>query len=263
MSDREEGLDTLDQHAPQVPMVNTAENGEDFFHDDDLPETVVLAHSEQMSSIERTAETAIRKRRRSIVSADGGIPESAEMDSASRTNYVPLGQPHLKQAIKLQMWLNIPRNRFVSRSNPQCVRWNTHANLWTRIGCQTEIPNYEMIGHNDTIVVNCTCNQLATYAVLVDIIDPEDIPEPSLLVQITSYSAFLLSLPILFAVIVSLALLRGLQTNSNSIHQNLLFCIFTAELLFFVAIQARRDLLDNEVSVCGLFRIAHSGLLVC
>uniref|UniRef100_A0A182NV34 Protocadherin-like wing polarity protein stan n=1 Tax=Anopheles dirus TaxID=7168 RepID=A0A182NV34_9DIPT len=255
MSDREEGLDTLDQHAPQVPMVSTAENGEDFFHDDDLPETVVLARSDQLSSVERSPEGSIRKRRRSIVSADSGSVESSETDSVSRTNYIPLGQSHLSQPLKLQMWLNIPRNRFVSRSNPQCVRWNTHANLWTRIGCQTEIPNYESIGHNDTILVNCTCNQLATYAVLVDIIDPEDIPEPSLLVQITSYSAFLLSLPILFAVIISLALLRGLQTNSNSIHQNLLFCIFTAELLFFVAIQARRDLLDNEFP-CKLVAIA-------
>uniref|UniRef100_A0A182QFS4 Protocadherin-like wing polarity protein stan n=1 Tax=Anopheles farauti TaxID=69004 RepID=A0A182QFS4_9DIPT len=255
MSDREEGLDTLDQHAPQLPMVNTAENGEDFFHDDDLPETVVLARSEQLSSVEQTPEGAIRKRRRSIVSADSGFIESSETEPTSRTNYIPLGQSHLSQPLKLQMWLNIPRNRFVSRSNPQCVRWNAHANLWTRIGCQTEIPNYESIGHNDTILVNCTCNQLATYAVLVDIIDPEDIPEPSLLVQITSYSAFLLSLPVLFAVIISLALLRGLQTNSNSIHQNLLFCIFTAELLFFVAIQARRDLLDNEFP-CKLVAIA-------
>ncbi|XP_049292738.1 protocadherin-like wing polarity protein stan isoform X2 [Anopheles funestus] len=256
MSDQDEGLDTLDQHAPQVPMINTPENGEDFFHDDDLPETVVLARSDKTSSMERSSqEGPYRRRRRSIVTADDGITESPEMDTTSRTNYAPLGQTHLKQALKLQMWLNIPRNRFVSRSNPQCVRWNTHANLWTRIGCQTEIPNYESIGSNDTILVNCTCNQLATYAVLVDIIDPEDIPEPSLLVQITSYSAFLLSLPILFAVIISLALLRGLQTNSNSIHQNLLFCIFSAELLFFVAIQARRDLLDNEFP-CKLVAIA-------
>ncbi|XP_053677097.1 protocadherin-like wing polarity protein stan [Anopheles nili] len=255
MSDQEDGLDTFDQHAPQqVPLVKTADDGDDFFHDVDMPETVVLARSEH---VDRSPEGTIRKRRASIVSApvEIGGAASGEMDGTSRTNYVPLGQPHLTQALKLQMWLNIPRNRFGPRSNPQCVRWNSHANLWTRIGCQTEIPNYESIGHNDTILVNCTCNQLATYAVLVDIIDPEDIPEPSLLVQITSYSAFLLSLPILFAVIISLALLRGLQTNSNSIHQNLLFCIFSAELLFFIAIQARRELLDNEFP-CKLVAIA-------
>uniref|UniRef100_A0AAG5D0U0 Protocadherin-like wing polarity protein stan n=1 Tax=Anopheles atroparvus TaxID=41427 RepID=A0AAG5D0U0_ANOAO len=267
MSDREESLDTLDQHAPEVPMIGAPESGsdpeDDYFHGGSIPETVVLSRSqEQMSSVELRSPDggSIRKRRRSVVSAENAgtaaaATTSMEVEESSRTNYVPLGQPHLPQAVKLQMWLNIPRNRFVPRSNPQCVRWNTHANLWTRIGCQTEIPNYESIGHNDTITVNCTCNQLATYAVLVDIIDPEDIPEPSLLVQITSYSAFLLSLPILLAVIISLALLRGLQTNSNSIHQNLLFCIFTAELLFFVAIQARRELLDNEFP-CKLVAIA-------
>ncbi|XP_035787631.1 protocadherin-like wing polarity protein stan isoform X1 [Anopheles albimanus] len=256
MSDREDSLDSLDQHAPELPVVE--DGGQEFFHEGNAPETVILSPRggemlDADGSSSPQATSIRRKRRRSIVSApEGGggqgMVESDERDTeASRTNYVPLGHPHLPQALKLQMWLNIPRNRFASRSNPQCVRWNTHAKLWTRIGCQTEIPNYEAIGgYNDTIIVNCTCNQLATYAVLVDIIDPEDIPEPSLLVQITSYSAFLIALPVLFAVIISLALLRGLQTNSNSIHQNLLFCIFTAEVLFFVAIQARRELLDNE-----------------
>ncbi|XP_058065887.1 protocadherin-like wing polarity protein stan [Anopheles bellator] len=261
MSDREESLDSLDQHAPELPVVSAMpEDDGGFFPDGSVPETVILSRSdEQMSPSPASSDSIRRRRRRTIVSApegrDGSVQPEEEQQLAQHRNYVPLGQPHLPQAVKLQMWLNIPRNRFASRSNPQCVRWNTHAKLWTRIGCQTEIPNYEAIGNNDTITVNCTCNQLATYAVLVDIIDPEDIPEPSLLVQITSYSAFLLALPVLFAVIVSLALLRGLQTNSNSIHQNLLFCIFTAELLFFVAIQARRELLDNEFP-CKLVAIA-------
>lgn len=105
------------------------------------------------------------------------------------------------------------------------------------------------------ILINCTCSHVSNYAVLVDIIDPEDIPEPSLLVQITAYSAFLLSLPILFSVIIALALLRGMQTNSNTIHQNLVFCVFIAELLFFVAMQGRRNLIENEFP-CKLIAIA-------
>lgn len=164
--------------------------------------------------------------------------------------YRSLGSPHLSQPIRIQMWIDVERNRFNPRLNPQCVRWNTFTNWWTRIGCQTELPDYEVIPDDkeSAILINCTCTHVSNYAVLIDIIDPEDIPDPSLLVQITSYSAFLLSLPILFCVIIALALLRGMQTNSNTIHQNLIFCIFFAELLFFIGMQGRRNLVENDVS---------------
>jgi cadherin EGF LAG seven-pass G-type receptor 1 len=166
--------------------------------------------------------------------------------------YRSLGSPHLSQPIRVQMWLNIDKARFSPRLNPQCVRWHTFNNQWTRIGCQTELPDYEKVNEDGGtfILINCTCTSVSSYAVVIDVIDPEDIPDPSFLVQITSLSAFTVSLPILFCVIIALALLRGMQTNSNTIHQNLIFCIFSAELLFFVAWQARRSLIDNDVRTC-------------
>ncbi|KAH8396820.1 hypothetical protein KR215_004771 [Drosophila sulfurigaster] len=171
--------------------------------------------------------------------------------------YRSLGSPHLSQPIKLQMWLDMDAARFGPRSNPQCVRWNSFTNQWTRLGCQTEIPDFD--GDFATvsqlpILINCSCTHISNYAVIVDIIDPEDIPEPSLLVQITSYSAFMVSLPLLLGVLLALALLRGQQTNSNTIHQNIVLCVFCAELLFFVGMQSRRHLLENEFP-CKLIAI--------
>ncbi|XP_058836851.1 protocadherin-like wing polarity protein stan isoform X3 [Topomyia yanbarensis] len=220
-----------------------------------LPDTVILTPAVKNGvtyGLEEESYTKVKKR--SVIQKFALDPD-IEDNQHTQIEYKPIGTPHLPQPIKLQMWLHIPRNWFGPRSNPQCVRWNSHVNLWTRLGCQTEIPDYDMLSSNDTILINCTCSQISSYAVLVDVIDPEDIPEPSLLVQITSYSAFMLSLPVLFAVILSLVLLRGLQTNSNTIHQNLLLCIFMAELLFFLGIQARRELIDNEFS-CKLVAIA-------
>jgi cadherin EGF LAG seven-pass G-type receptor 1 len=184
--------------------------------------------------------------KRDIISRDSNDNDLAD----DRVTYRSLGSPHLSQPIRVQMWLNIEKNRFNPRLNPQCVRWHTFNNQWTRIGCHTEMPDYEKVQEDrgSFILINCTCTHVSSYAVLIDVIDPEDIPEPSLLVQITSFSSFVVSLPILFCVIVALALLRGLQTNSNTIHQNLVFCIFIAELLFFVAWQARRSLVENDVS---------------
>ncbi|XP_055533079.1 protocadherin-like wing polarity protein stan isoform X2 [Wyeomyia smithii] len=220
------------------------------------PDTVVLSPLIAQSDTkgEQDKRKYINLKKRSLVQQFTHDTDD-NTDDNIQLEYKSLGNPHLPQPIKLQMWLQIPRNWFGPRSNPQCVRWNNHLNMWTRLGCQTEIPDYDLLAFNKTILINCTCSQVSSYAVLVDVIDPEDIPEPSLLVQITSYSAFLMSLPMLFVVILSLALLRGLQTNSNTIHQNMLLCIFVAELLFFAGIQARRELVDNEFS-CKLMAIA-------
>lgn len=176
-------------------------------------------------------------------------------DSQNQLVYRSLGSPHLVQPIKLQMWLNIDRTAFGPRLNPQCVRWNSFTGSWTRLGCQTQQPNYEYSYAEDSpVIVNCSCTHISNYAVLIDMVDPSDIPEPSLLIQITTLSAFLISLPILFVVLIALALLRGLQTNSNTIHQNLVLCVFFAEMLFFVGYQSRRNLIETEFS-CKIIAI--------
>lgn len=202
-----------------------------------LPEEIVLKGIEDTNEV---AEPVKRHTKRELI----------KKEEDDRMTYRSLGSPHLSQPIRVQMWLNIEKSRFNARLNPQCVRWHTFNNQWTRIGCHTEMPDYEKVieDSNNFILINCTCTHVSSYAVIIDIIDPEDIPDPSLLVQITSFSAFLVSLPILFCVIIALALLRGMQTNSNTIHQNLVFCIFIAELLFFIAWQARRSLIENDVS---------------
>lgn len=41
---------------------------------------------------------------------------------------------------------------------------------WTRAGCHTELPEDDW-WKQDPIYINCTCNQLSTYAVLTDVVD--------------------------------------------------------------------------------------------
>ncbi|KAL5289018.1 CELSR2 family protein [Megaselia abdita] len=211
--------------------------------------------SEKKKSSESTDNEALYRERRLVKRQIEIIDPSSDYLENKPVVYKSLGSPHLQQPIKLQMWLDIDPSRYGPRSNPQCVRWNSFTNQWTRLGCQTEVPNYdEPLQEGDPIYINCTCTHISNYAVIVDIIDPEDIPEPSLLVQITSYSAFLLSLPMLLSVLIALGLLRGMQTNSNTIHQNIVLCVFFAELLFFIGIQSRRNLLENEFP-CKLIAI--------
>lgn len=202
---------------------------------------------------------AIYRDRRLVKRQVEVIYPSEQLQKPQHMVYRSLGSPHLSQPIKLQMWLDMEAIRFGPRSNPQCVRWNSFTNQWTRLGCQTEIPDFDgdfaqISTSQQPLLINCSCTHISNYAVIVDIIDPEDIPEPSLLVQITSYSAFMVSLPLLLGVLLALALLRGQQTNSNTIHQNIVLCVFCAELLFFVGMQSRRHLLENEFP-CKLIAI--------
>ena len=104
------------------------------------------------------------------------------------------------------------------------------------------------------MMINCSCNKLSTFAVLTDVMDLEYVPEPSFLEDVTSYSAFVVALPLLLTTIVILSFIRGGKTNSNSIHKNLLLCVFVAELLYLVALKARIALFGDDVS-CKLIAI--------
>ncbi|CAH2107056.1 unnamed protein product [Euphydryas editha] len=165
--------------------------------------------------------------------------------------YKSLNGVRLKKPIRLQIWLDINRETFGSRTNPQCVHWSTlrGSGEWSRIGCHTEI-DYDWSPYSDEpLLINCTCNHLSTFAVLVDEVDIEFIPEPSMLESVTSYTGFSISLPLLAWTWLALCLMRGgAATVSNSIHKHLIFCVFMAELLYLIAMKARSSLVQNEVA---------------
>lgn len=74
------------------------------------------------------------------------------------------------------------------------------------------------------------------------------IPDPSVPEDIATYGAFCLALPVLLVALLILVLIRGVETNSNSIHKNVVACVFLAELVFFIALKARKTLVQHEVS---------------
>ncbi|KAK9696737.1 Laminin G domain [Popillia japonica] len=173
--------------------------------------------------------------------------------------YKNLSGVSLTMPVRYQIWLDPDITLFNERSNPQCVHWTTARGFgeWSRVGCRTELSEdwFELYeGH--PMLVNCTCNHLSTIAVLVDIVDLEYIPEPSLLEDISSYSSFSISLPLLLSAYLILALLRGVQTNSSTVRKNLVLCVFLAELLYFIALKARKPMVSNEFAC----KIAAMGL---
>ncbi|KAG7212572.1 hypothetical protein KM043_012871 [Ampulex compressa] len=152
---------------------------------------------------------------------------------------VPLQSP-----VQVRLWLS-EHEDFKTRTNPQCVHWSTARGVgeWSRMGCTTEVEDSSLSFGS---LVNCSCMQLSTFALLTDVLDLEYVPEPSLLEDVTSYSAFMLALPLLLSALLILALIRGGGTNSNSIHKNLVLCVFCAETLYLIALKARSPLVSNE-----------------
>ncbi|XP_018058154.1 PREDICTED: protocadherin-like wing polarity protein stan [Atta colombica] len=150
----------------------------------------------------------------------------------------------LQSPIQVRLWLH-ENDDFKTRTNPQCVHWSTARGIgeWSRMGCTTEIEDNSL---SFGTIVNCSCMKLSTFAILTDVLDLEYVPEPSLLEDVTSYSAFMLALPLLLSALLILALIRGGGTNSNSIHKNLVLCVFMAEILYLIALKARNPLVSNE-----------------
>lgn len=63
----------------------------------------------------------------------------------------------------------------------------------------------------------------------------------------TTYTGLILSLVLLLLAFIAFCLLRGAQTNSNTIHKNLTACIFIVQLLFLAALKIRHILVQQEV----------------
>ncbi|KAJ4450280.1 hypothetical protein ANN_01700 [Periplaneta americana] len=154
----------------------------------------------------------------------------------------------LPAPVLLRLWLHNDLQPLSPRSNPQCVHWSTARGFgeWSRAGCQTEVSDDWHVSVTKPFLVNCTCNHLSTFAVLVDLVDMQYIPDPSLAEDIATYGGFCFALPMLLAALLILVLIRGVETNSNSIHKNVVACVFLAELVFFIALKARKTLVQHE-----------------
>ncbi|XP_022815994.1 protocadherin-like wing polarity protein stan isoform X3 [Spodoptera litura] len=243
-----------DNHGPVV-IQPTFKKQEKSYANEDFQEN-------ESSYVEDKIETNEGPKVMALVSEMGN---STKDGGKKKLIYKSLSGIRLKRPVRLQMWLDIDRETFGSRTNPQCVHWSTFrgSGEWSRVGCHTEI-DYDWSPYsNEPLLINCTCNHLSTFAVLVDEVDIEFIPEPSLLESVTSYTAFSISLPLLLITWLALCLMRGgAATVSNSIHKHLIFCVFMAELLYVIALKARTSLVQNEF-VCKVVAMSLHYWWVC
>ena len=70
----------------------------------------------------------------------------------------------------------------------------------------------------------------------------------------TTYTGLVLTLVLLLLAFVAFCLLRGAQTNSNTIHKNLTACLFVVQLLFLAALKIRHFLVQEEVRINVVYK---------
>ena len=141
------------------------------------------------------------------------------------------------------------------QANPQCVHWKADDGdgsrgggaAWSREGCRTEFNDPWSYDRED-FHVNCTCPSAGPVAVVMNREELMALTEPSLAEDVVTYVGLVASVVFLTAAFVCLSIIRGLQTNSNSIHRNFVICLLLAQLVFLLALKLRSAVHHHEVN---------------
>uniref|UniRef100_H3D3A2 Cadherin EGF LAG seven-pass G-type receptor 3 n=1 Tax=Tetraodon nigroviridis TaxID=99883 RepID=H3D3A2_TETNG len=150
---------------------------------------------------------------------------------------------HLDQPVLLEFKLLETANR----SKPLCVQWN-HSSQHDLGGCWTVRDC--MVVYRNTSHVRCQCQRLGTFGVLMDSSQREQLEGDLETLALVTYSTLCLSMLALILTVLVLSCLRGLKSNTRSIHSNTAAAMFLSELVFLLGInQTEQQFLCTVVAI--------------
>ncbi|XP_038579695.1 LOW QUALITY PROTEIN: cadherin EGF LAG seven-pass G-type receptor 3 [Micropterus salmoides] len=150
---------------------------------------------------------------------------------------------HLDQPILLEFKLLETANR----SKPLCVQWN-HSSPYEIGGCWTVRDC--MVVYRNTSHVRCQCQRLGTFGVLMDSSQREQLEGDLETLALVTYSSLCVSMLALLLTVLVLSCLRGLKSNTRSIHSNLAAAMFLSELVFLFGVnQTEQQFLCTIVAI--------------
>uniref|UniRef100_A0AAY5EY80 Cadherin, EGF LAG seven-pass G-type receptor 3 n=1 Tax=Electrophorus electricus TaxID=8005 RepID=A0AAY5EY80_ELEEL len=131
-----------------------------------------------------------------------------------------------------------------NRSKPLCVQWN-HTSTVSVGGCWT-VRDCSVVYRN-TSHVRCQCHRLGTFGVLMDSSQREGDLETLAIVTYTSLSV---SMVALLLTVTVLSCLRGLKSNTRSIHSNMAAATLLSQLTYLLGInQTEQQFLCTVVAI--------------
>ncbi|XP_067381943.1 cadherin EGF LAG seven-pass G-type receptor 3 isoform X2 [Channa argus] len=150
---------------------------------------------------------------------------------------------HLDQPILLEFKLLETANR----SKPLCVQWN-HSSPYEIGGCWTVRDC--MVVYRNTSHVRCQCQRLGTFGVLMDSSQREQLEGDLETLALVTYSSLCISMLALLLTVLVLSCLRGLKSNTRSIHSNTAAAMFLSELVFLSGVnQTEQQFLCTVVAI--------------
>ncbi|XP_053395247.1 adhesion G protein-coupled receptor L4-like isoform X2 [Mercenaria mercenaria] len=129
-----------------------------------------------------------------------------------------------------------------------CSFWNFslgYTGAWSQKGCTLK-------EYNNTHTT-CQCNHLTNFAILMDVHSTEIEPIHAITLSYITYAGLIISIICLFFSWITFVCLRSIQGERNSIHKNLAFCLFIAEVLFLAGIERT----DNKVACAIIAGFLH------
>uniref|UniRef100_A0A9J8BMA7 Cadherin, EGF LAG seven-pass G-type receptor 3 n=1 Tax=Cyprinus carpio carpio TaxID=630221 RepID=A0A9J8BMA7_CYPCA len=129
-----------------------------------------------------------------------------------------------------------------NRSKPLCVQWNHTGGCWTVRDCS--------VVYRNTSHVRCQCHRLGTFGVLMDSSQREQLEGDLETLAIVTYSSLSVSMAALLLTVVVLSCLRGLKSNTRSIHSNMAAATLLSHLTYLLGInQTEQQFLCTVVAI--------------
>ncbi|KAG5837852.1 hypothetical protein ANANG_G00217420 [Anguilla anguilla] len=175
------------------------------------------------------------------------LPRHPVMNSPIVSVSVYNNQSFLEGVLESPLLLEFRLLQTTNRSKPLCVQWN-HSSLLETGGCWT-VRDCSVVYRN-TSHVRCQCQKLGTFGVLMDSSQREQLEGDLETLAVVTYSSLSVSLLALLLTVMVLSCLRGLKSNTRSIHSNMAAAIFLSELVFLLGInQTEQQFLCTVIAI--------------
>ncbi|RWS15474.1 hypothetical protein B4U79_12965 [Dinothrombium tinctorium] len=165
----------------------------------------------------------------------------------------------LDKIVNPKFLIQFETNEAERHTNPQCAYWTYNLassgrkptisqsnGRWSTRGCELTGVFPSQKYRTSFKYINCTCDRISTFAALMDATASKIYLEESFILNLFSYICIVSSLLLLIFTMLLLSLIRGLQTNSNDIHRNIVFCMFATAVLFMISWKMRNSLIQQE-----------------
>ncbi|XP_051964502.1 cadherin EGF LAG seven-pass G-type receptor 3-like [Xyrauchen texanus] len=134
-----------------------------------------------------------------------------------------------------------------NRSKPLCVQWN-HSSPVSVGGCWT-VRDCSVVYRN-TSHVRCQCHRLGTFGVLMDSSQREQLEGDLETLAIVTYTSLSVSMAALLLTVLVLSCLRGLKSNTRSIHSNMAAATLLSHLTYVLGInQTEQQFMCTVVAI--------------